>query len=133
MGKFEALIKCAMSVFGTNSWKAENIATFPSNFTGSVASNKYIRVHVIPSGLGVNLKSSSGQVLIDIFTPAGSGPLEVAQIADKLDAYLVGKSYSNSGGVIQLFNSSLQHRGFDSANPALHRSVYAIPFNFSGV
>ena len=133
MGKYEALSKDIFGVFGTAEWKAENIKTYPSNFVGVDAGNRYIRVQVLPQGTGLNLKSASGQVLIDIFTPAGGGPIEAMLIADRLDAYLVGKSKQTGAAVTQLGNSALASIGQDKANPALHKSQYSIPFNYYGV
>lgn len=133
MGKYEALAKAIYGVFGTAEWTAENIKTYPSNYVGTEVGDRYIRVNVFPQGAGVNLKSASGQVLVDIFTPAGVGPLEVSLIADKLDAYLVGKSKSIDIGVVQLGGSALAHIGQDKSNSALFRAQYAIPFNFFGV
>ena len=133
MGKYEALSKDIFGVFGTAEWIAENIKTYPSNYVGVDAGNRYIRVQVLPQGSGLNLKSASGQVLIDIFTPAGSGPLDATLIADRLDAYLVGKSKMTEAGVTQLDRSSFTCVGQDKVNPALYKSQYAIPFNFFGV
>lgn len=133
MGKYEASTKCILNVFGTPEWKAEGIKTYPNNFIGVDTGNRYIRVHVLPQGAGLNLKSASGQVIVDIFTPAGGGPMDAVEIADRLDAYLVGKSRSLPEGTTQFGNSALQHLGSDKANPALHRSSYVISFNYFGV
>jgi hypothetical protein len=133
MGKYETVMSDVLSVFGTAEWIAENIKTYPANFVGVDTGNTYIRVSVLPQGEGLNLKSASGQVLIDIFTPAGNGPMAAARIADRLDTYLVGKSKQLNTGVTQLGKSSFALRGVDKANPALHRSQYAISFNYFGV
>lgn len=133
MGKYEALTRDILSVFGSTAWKNEGIKAFPSNYIGVDVGDKYIRVHVLPSGAGLNRSSVSGQVLIDVFTPAGKGPIESALIADRLDAYLVGRSKRLSSGMIQFGQaSSMQHLGADKANPALHVSKYAVPFNYFG-
>jgi hypothetical protein len=133
MGKYENLHGDVFSVFGSQSWLAENIKTIPSNFNTANIGNEYIRISVVPSGYGINYTSSSGQLLIDIFTPAGSGPTRSAQIADRLDAYLVGKSITLHNGRTQFGKSSLSQFGPDGANPALFRSIYSISFNFFGV
>lgn len=133
MGKYEALTKGILTVFGSANWAAENIKTYPDNFIGVDPGNTYIRVHVLPQGLGINLKSASGQVLIDIFTPAGNGPLAGSTIADRLDAYLVGKSKLTTEGTVQFGVSAFNPVGVDKSNAALYRSSYSIPFNFFGV
>lgn len=134
MGKYEAIIKNVMAVFSTNAWNAEAIKTFPGNFIGVNSGDKYIRVHVLPSGAGLNRASVSGQVLIDIFTPAGKGPLDAGLIADRLDAHLMGKSTQIGDCQIQFQEaSSMTPNGVDKSNPALFRSTYAISFNYFGV
>lgn len=132
MGKYEELTKDILALFADPLWVAEGVKTYPGDFVGT-AGNTYIRVHILPSGAGINRHSVSGQVLIDIFTPAGNGPLAAVQIADKLDEYLVDRSKVLSCGTLQFLQSSaVSHRGKDSANPALSRAVYAIPFNLFG-
>jgi hypothetical protein len=133
MGKFESLTKAVLSIFETAEWKIEGLKTYPSNFVTVSSGNTFLRVDVIPGGAGINLKSTSGQVMIDIFTPAGSGPLTALRIADKLDAYLVGKSKIVDNCNVQLGNSSFNNRGIDKSNSALSHSVYVIPFNYFGV
>lgn len=134
MGKYEAAIKDVLAVFSTVAWNAENIKTFPENYVGVDSGDKYIRVHVLPSGPGLNRVSVTGQVLIDIFTPAGKGPLDAVLIADRLDAHLVGKSSQIGDCSLQFQSaSSMTHNGADKGNPALYRSTYVISFNYFGV
>jgi len=134
MGKYESLHRDILSVFGTAAWNAESIKTFPSNYIGVDAGDKYIRVHVLPNGSGLNRSSVSGQVLIDIFTSAGKGTLDASLIADRLDAYLVGRSKKLTSGTIQFAEaSSMTHLGADKVNNALHASKYAVSFNYFGV
>ena len=134
MGKYNDAIKSVLALFGTTAWTQENIKTFPGNYVGTGAGDTYIRVHVIPSGAGLNRASVSGQLLIDIFTPAGKGPLDAGLIADRLDAHLVGKNLPVGNRNVQFPEaSSMSPNGLDKANPALFRSSYAISFNYFGV
>lgn len=134
MGKYLSLETDIFSIFGNALWVAENIKTYPANFLAISPGNKFIRVSIIPSGTGLNLVSSSGVLIIDIFTPAGNGPRESSLIADKLDQYLAGKTIATVGNnSTQFRGSSLNHLGNDKDNPALFRSVYTIPFNYFGV
>lgn len=133
MGKFVSLSKDILAIFGLPSWVSENIKSYPGNFVGVSPGDTYIRIHVLPQGAGLNLKSASGQVIIDVFTPAGNGPMAALQIADRLDAYLVGKSIQTGTNATQLGNSSFTHIGADKSNPSLFRSQYSIPFNYFGV
>lgn len=131
MGKYNDLLEDVFSVFNSNAWKAENIKTFPNNFVAVNPGNEFIRVSIISSGSGINLKSVSGVFIVDIFTSAGNGPKQASLIADKLDLYLGGKSLStHSQSVTQFTTSTLDFRGVDRDNPSLYRSVYTIPFNF---
>lgn len=134
MGKYETLEIDVFSVFDSTDWKAEAIKTYPANFVAVNPGNEYIRVMIIPSGGGMNLRSLSGVIIVDIFTPAGNGPRRTSTIADKLDQYFVGKSFSSqAGATTQLGKSSLQPIGVDKDNSALYRSTYTIPFNYFGV
>lgn len=135
MGKYASIQSDVFSIFGAAPWKAENILTVPSNFTPKGAGDTYIRVSIIPSRdiVGATLQSVAGQLLVDIFTPAGFGPASTNLIADKLDAYLDGKSIkTTSGGTTQLAGSTLALVGTDTANPSLYRSIYTIAFNYFG-
>lgn len=134
MGKYSALYSDIFSIFGSSQWQLENIKTFPEDFVGDVV-GEYIRVSVIPSGSNlVNTpRSASGQIIIEIFTPAGNGPARTIAIADKLDSYLSGKFFSSNGNSTQFESSSLASRGFDTINKNLIVSHYSIPFKHFGV
>lgn len=132
MGKYSNLDTEIYKIFGTDIWKAEKIKTFPSNFVGRDKVSEFIRVSIIPGGVGLNRKSVSGILMIDIFTKAGDGPKRPSTIADKLDSYLAGKSLSPSTGIVVQFpeSSSLDIKGTDKDNPTLYRVAYTIPFNY---
>ena len=134
MGKYSNIDDLIFSIFASSIWKAEKIQTFPSNFVKTKSLEEYIRVSIISSGSGVNLKSISGELIIDIFSKAGTGPKISSEIADKLDNYLFGKTITLSNGIsVQLFNSAIQDRGQDPDNPTLNRVIYSIPFSYSEV
>jgi hypothetical protein len=133
MGKYTNLEKDIFSLFSNITWTEEVIKTFPSNFVTVNAGEEFIRINILPKGFGINLNSTSGVLLIDIFTLAGNGTKRTSLIADKLDSYLVGKSLSTeSKAVTQFANSSLDYSGNDKDNPTLFRATYSIPFNFFG-
>ena len=134
MGKYSALQNDIFSVFNSPAWKAENVKTFPADFIAINAGNEYLRVNVIAGTIGINRRSVSGILIIDIFTPAGLGPKRANLIADKLDSYLENKSVSLSADATTQFGTSvLTPLGTDRDNPSLSRSSYEIPFNFFGV
>ena len=129
MSKYIKLQTEIFSIFGNDSWIASSIPTYPSNYIAVDKPNKYIRVSVISNGSGLNFNSTSGVLIIDIFTPAGNGPNESMLIADSLDTFLAGKTI----GTTHLFVSSLGPLKKDSANPALSMTTYTIPFKHFGV
>lgn len=134
MGKYANLQDDVFSLFDSDTWKAESITTYPSNFIKIDPGNEFIRVSIIPNGEGINLKSVSGVIIADIFTPAGAGPKRASLIADTLDTYLQGKSLSTiSGNVTQFQKSAIAPVGRDPDNESLFRFNYSIPFNFFGV
>lgn len=131
MGKYANIDSSILSVFGTDTWKAEKIKTYPSNFIQIGGQNEFIRISIIPSGQSVNLNSVSGIVLIEIFTKAGEGPKRSSTIADKLDVYLSGKSFTvETGKVVQFMSSNLSSGEKDPDNATLFRVTYSIPFNY---
>lgn len=134
MSKYSRINTDVFSIFSSNAWKAENIKTYPSNFIAINAGDEFIRVSIIPNGNGINIKSVSGILIIDIFTPAGNGPKRASLIADKLDQYLVGKSINTqSQSTTQFKSSSFGLGSLDKDNPSLFRSSLTIPFNYFGV
>ena len=133
MNKYTETYKGIFSIFGTQEWLLKDIQTVPFNYS-TVTTDTYIRVNIIASGEGINLSSTSGQVIIEIYTPAGQGPLGSAVIADSLDQFLVGKTVDCPlGGRVQFLKSGISIRGLDTANPALYKTMYVIPFSFYGV
>lgn len=135
MGKYSDLQTDIFSIFNSDAWKSENIKTYPSNFIINNAGNEFIRVSIIPSGPGIqNINSVSGVILVDIFTPLGSGPARIMLIADKLDLHFSGKSTQTQSGKNTFIGiSSLDFSGIDKDNSALYRGTYSIPFNHFGV
>ena len=134
MGKYSQLQTDIFSIFDSNSWKAENIKTYPENFIAMNTGTEFLRVSIIPGSSGINLRSVSGVIIIDIFTPAGVGPKRPYLIADKLDNYIQGKSISHdNSSCTQFKSSSTKPLGLDRDNPSLFRCSYEIPFNYFGV
>jgi len=131
MGKYANLDTKIFALFGTSSWTAEGIKTFPANFVAMDAGTEFIRVSIIPAGPGINLKSVSGIVLIEIFVEANKGPKRASYIADKLDIFLSGKNLMPTTKIaIQLGSSAISPLGNDPDNPSLYRTSYTIPFNY---
>jgi hypothetical protein len=133
MGKYTDMSSIVLAVFGSDAWNAEDIVTHPSNFTGNVKRNEYIRVSVITGNNALEysqLNSMAGQILIEIFTKSGEGPLRASQIADTLDKYLVGKIFPSSLGSVQCGPSLVSQGKVDAVNPALFRTLYTVNVNY---
>jgi len=133
VGKYSNVEADIFSIFGSAAWVLESIKTTPANFINE-NSTEFIRINIITSSFGINFKSTSGVLIIDIFTTAGKGPNRASVIADKLDDFLQGKSLNTtSGGTTQFVDSTLSHDGIDKTDTTLFRSTYTIPFNYFGV
>lgn len=135
MGKYEALQTDIYSIFATSAWIAEAIKTVPENYVSTALGNEYIRVSIVSSGVDNQgpLCSANGQLIIDIFIPAGNGALRAVRIADKLDTYLAGKTFKIApSGNTQLGRSALTFMGVDKADSSLYRASYSINFNYFG-
>lgn len=132
MGKYTSLESDIYSIFSTPAWQAESIKTFPANYTGS--GDEFVRVSIIASGNSIvnPPRSASGQLIIDIFVPAGMGTKRSSYIADRLDVYLAGKTISTNVGTTQLGISSLGALIPDGIDASLARVSYSISFNFFG-
>jgi hypothetical protein len=132
MNRYAEMTEAVLAVFGTPQWAGENIPSFPFNWVPKDAGSTFIRIDVVP-GNGSSLSSLRGQVLIDIFTPAGESTRPAIAIADKLDKYLIGKSFPTTSGVVQCLHSAFSNSGLDRDNPSLWRSTYVIDVAFHGV
>lgn len=130
--KFTRVEADVYSVFAQDSWITEEIVTYPSNFPPDDGVGEYIRVAIIASGSAPRLQSTSGVVLIDIFTEADRGSHRPNVIADKLDQYLLGKSLKTGQGTTLFLGSSMIHNGIDRDTKTLFRSTYTINFKFFG-
>ena len=132
MTKYANVQSAVFSVF-TGVWTTEGVKTFPQDSVISAGIEEFLRVSIVASGPGLNFKSVSGVILVEIFTPSGKGPNRATVLADKLDIYLSGKTFTDgSGNATQLFSSGLVNNGLDADNPRLARSTFSIPFNYYG-
>ena len=132
MGRYTDAQQDIFSVFATNEWKSEGIATHPSLIVPDNPGQEYIRISVIPSSTGINTKSVAGMLLIDIFAARVQGPRRPMEIADALDKYLNAKSVQLSSGMTQFMSSSTGKPLEDKEDPALSMTLYSIAFNYFG-
>lgn len=135
MGKYKSVNDDIYSIFASPAWNAVSIKALPDNFSNTKNFVEFIRISVLTHGSSlVNPpRSVSGQLMIDIFVPAGQGMGRLLEVADVLDTFLAGRSIAtSSGGTTQLGVSSLAPNGLDSANASLFRGTYSISFNYFG-
>lgn len=132
MSKFIALKQAVSSMFAASSWSAMGINTSVENFTPNF-DGEYVSISIIPGRSAGNVHSVAGQLIIDIYIPAGQGTKRLYEIADALDDLLSAKSVSQPTGTLQFFESYLSNAKPDPDNKALYRTSYHINFSFFGV
>lgn len=134
MGKYLTIESDVFSIIEDNLKSLTDAKIYPNNYIAVNPGKKFLKCSIISSGAGINLKSVSGLLIIDIFTPVGVGPRDASLIADTIDQCFAGKSkIAPNNSMTQFMGSNLTHRGVDPDNPALFRSSYSIPFNYFGV
>jgi len=133
MGKYTNIDEAIFTVFATAAWLERKIPTYVTNVPANKNDTQFLRLNIIPSGKGVNIRSASGVLIIEIFVLRDRGTPPISKLADALDAHLLGQSRPVSDGNVQFFSSNLGNGGPDSANPALYRADYSINFNYNEV
>jgi len=101
-----------------------SIPSFPQNFENKRNLSEFLRISVLPAGLGINLVSGSGLIIIDIFVPSNEGPKRLYEVAEMLDTLFVGRTVNNT----QFFHSTLNVIGIDE-NPSLFRGQYNLNYS----
>jgi hypothetical protein len=135
MEKYTSIQEAVYSVFSSPAYQAENIQTYPQNFQGEVGSTEYLKVFIlIGKTLPIysNAYTGAGQIIIDIFTPAGAGTGRAFIIADILDKYFANKVLGSPGNGIQTSPSTLVQLGIYAENPSLYKCSYTINFSYFG-
>jgi hypothetical protein len=128
MNKFQNLETVIHGFFGSTAWTTQNIQTIPANFIKADFETEYIRISILPVDSVNHFGSVGGLVMIDIFTPIGTGTKRTYEIADNLDSLLMGKGHDG----VQLFESNLKTVGPDKDSPHLFRTIYSIQFKYFG-
>jgi len=129
MDKYVEVEDKVFAVFDSDGWKAERLKTFPTGFDGDKGDAPYLRLSLVYSGAGPGTHTTSGVLMIEIFTAWGEGPRSATLIADILDRYFERKSFGN----LQFSLSTLASYLRDKDNPGLGRAIYSLPFTRYGV
>jgi len=128
MSKYIKLQLDVESVFSTTAWKAESIAAYPGNFEGEIGAKEFVKLELLPSSgedaFG-NFSGIEGQIIIQIYVPAGQGMARVLAVAGILDSYFQAKHFVNGTST---GSSAINIIGKDKANPALFRADYTVSF-----
>jgi len=129
MDKYEEVELKVFGVFDSQEWKAKQIKSFPLGFDGEKGKPPYLRISILYSGGEVGIHSTSGMLMIEIFTAWGDGPTTATQIAGKLNSLFEKKSFGN----LQFTLSTLTPYSRDKDNSNLGRAIYSLPFTRFGV
>lgn len=129
MGKYLTAQDDVFSILSSPEWEADGIRAFPAGYKGEKGDAPYVLVTIVPSGTPLNASSSSGVLLIEIFTAWGEGPAPTSIIADLLDKHFQKRTVNQT----QMFNSACDRLMQDRDNPALGRAIYTLPFSHFGV
>jgi len=134
MGKFSRIDEGILSIFAEEAWIDEDIPVYPENFSASKNDKTFVRLQIIASDAGVNIRSAGGVLIAEIFVPRERSATPISIIADALDMFLVGRMRATTdGGVVQFFGSSIGNKQSDKDNPSLYKADYSINFNYNEV
>jgi hypothetical protein len=133
LSRFADLIEDVFSIFAQDSWAQERIRIFPLGVVPKEFPPEYLIMTLLSTGETLNRASLSGLLLLDGFTQIKAAPTRIMAVADKLDTFLVHKSFSTGSGVTQFGIATMEDRGIDRNKSGLHRFLYSIPFNHFGV
>ena len=100
---------------------------YPANYQGKINGKEWIRLNVFPGNSEVlyNALRIYGQIVFNIFVPAGNGMIKSTEIADKINSVFGRKIISG----IQTTNSFITTIGIDSVDKGLFRLDLTINFN----
>lgn len=128
MATITQLLTSVENLFTTTEWTSHNIKAFPANYQGTISADEWIRVSVLPfsSELIFNQDVSvNGQIVCQIFVPAGAGMKRAYEIADMLKGLLDRKVIS---GYLQTTNSFITTIGVDAKDSSLFNVNYTVNF-----
>ena len=127
MSTISNILTAVEGLFASSAWTSNNIKAFPANYQGEIDSDEWIRVSVLPfsSELAYQDVIANGQIVCQIFVPAGSGMKRAYQIADLLKALLDQEVIS---GYLQTTNSFITNIGIDPKDSGLYNVDYTVNF-----
>jgi hypothetical protein len=127
MATISQMLTAVEGLFASTAWTSNNIKAFPANYQGEIDSDEWVRVSVLPfsSELAYQDVIANGQIVCNIFVPAGAGMKRAYQIADLLKTLLDQEVIS---GYLQTTNSFITNIGIDPKDAGLYNIDYTVNF-----
>ena len=127
MSTISQMLTAVEGLFASSAWTSNNIKAFPANYQGEINSDEWVRVSVLPfsSELAYQDVIANGQIVCQIFVPAGAGMKRAYQIADLLKTLLDQEVIS---GYLQTTNSFITNIGIDPKDAGLYNVDYTVNF-----
>jgi hypothetical protein len=127
MATISQMLTAVEGLFASTAWTSNNIKAFPANYQGEINSDEWVRVSVLPfsSELAYQDVIANGQIVCNIFVPAGAGMKRAYQIADLLKTLLDQEVIS---GYLQTTNSFITNIGIDPKDAGLYNIDYTVNF-----
>ena len=127
MATISQMLTAVEGLFASTAWTSNNIKAFPANYQGKINAEEWIRVSVLPfsSELAYQDVIANGQIVCNIFVPAGAGMKRAYQIADLLKTLLDQEVIS---GYLQTTNSFITNIGIDPKDAGLYNVDYTVNF-----
>ena len=127
MATISQLLTAVEGLFAYTAWTNNNIKAFPANYQGEINADEWIRVSVLPFSSELAFKDviANGQIVCQIFVPAGAGMKRAYEIADMLKVLLDQEVIS---GYLQTTNSFITNIGIDTKDSGLFNVNYTVNF-----
>ena len=127
MATISQLLTAVEGLFASSAWTSNNVKAFPANYQGEINADEWIRVSVLPFSSELAYKDviANGQIVCQIFVPAGAGMKRAYEIADMLKTLLDQEVIS---GYLQTTNSFITNIGIDTKDSGLFNVNYMVNF-----
>tara|TARA_B100000965_G_C19499106_1_gene716605 strand:+ start:349 stop:741 length:393 start_codon:yes stop_codon:yes gene_type:complete len=127
MATISQLLTAVEGLFASTAWTTNNIKAFPANYQGEIDADEWVRVSVLPFSSELAFKDviANGQIVCQIFVPAGAGMKRAYEIADMLKVLLDQEVIS---GYLQTTNSFITNIGIDTKDSGLFNVNYTVNF-----
>jgi hypothetical protein len=127
MATISELLTAVEGLFASSAWTSNNVKAFPANYQGEINADEWIRVSVLPFSSELAYKDviANGQIVCQIFVPAGAGMKRAYEIADMLKTLLDQEVIS---GYLQTTNSFITNIGIDTKDSGLYNVNYTVNF-----